>query len=202
MVGKTGQKSNRTVPWIGITWGFCLALIVVLYGVLLRPRQQQLDKIKREVVETTQRLEVLQKVKSLTARQRLTEEVTQLQDQLHRVCFLSDQLNSLDFRIHDLATENALEDFACRNLFGKEDKPFEKYKVLDQRRLTASFYADFPSFVRFLNGLERHEPALYISSFALVSNFTKEDTRPSARIDFFALHEATPETTTASKAKP
>jgi hypothetical protein len=158
------------------------------YGFLFYPRQEQLRRLTAEVKGLEERLTLLQQAQSPRYREEQMQTLAQQRAQCEQLLFAIKDLNRLDFRLRELARDSQVQGFESRNVFEQVDKPVEKLKRIDQRKMMTQCKADFPQFLRFLNAMERDEPVLFVSQFGLSQTFDPGE-KPVGHIEVFALHE-------------
>ena len=184
---------NMIPRWPTLVWLGCLVFVVVFYTLIYRPKQRQLYDLSRDVAKARGYDEALTLASTSPSRKKRETEIATLQERSDRICFPAEQLNTLDFRLHDMATQSRLDAFSAKNLFERGDKRLKGCKHIQQRFVMTSFSATFPSFLRFMNALERYSPTLFVSQFRIEQRYNREpeeNLQPAAYIEFFALSDA------------
>ena len=188
------KQRGATSSWLSpvkvllLLWLLGLLGLGAAYRTYLYPRQQLLQNLRRDTHRMSDRLMQLQQAQSPQYQQQLVQALSEEQTRCERLLFSDLELNRLDFRLRELARDHAVDAFESSNIFERTDKHIEQLKRVDQRQIVTQCEAEFPQFLRFLNALERNEPALFVAQLGLSCPF-EPDRKPTGQIELFALHE-------------
>jgi len=157
----------RAAVRFGIAWGLGLAALAGFHLGYVLPRERALAACRDETKTRTVRLEVLMNAKSPRQQEQLRTRQEELEQQYAAFVFRNEELSRLDFAIREIADKNGLADFSGRPLSGPASAGSTKLQRIAQRDLSLSFTGDFPSFLHFVNELERHQPGVFVNQFTL-----------------------------------
>ncbi len=152
-------------------WAVSLVVLIITYGLVLFPKQQKMRHLKQETAASQRAIEALQQLTSPKARATLQEHQDQLETQVRRLVFNEEELSRFDFKVREMASQSHLTHFNSRNRF-KESQPASPGQgQLRRQQISMSAQCDFMGFLQFINELERHEPAAFITQFQLNHNY-------------------------------
>ncbi|MFC1762846.1 hypothetical protein ACFL6U_12305 [Planctomycetota bacterium] len=153
--------------WIAWLVGVCLVGIVG--SLLVGSRRQCLAALHVQQSHAQDQLDQLYQALNPSRRSDVRRRLETLVEQYKTVCFNSEALDMLAFDLENLATEANLQGLSARHVEGKSDRYVADFKHIAQRFYRLSFYADFPAFIRFVNRLERYQPALFVDTFHIAA---------------------------------
>jgi len=180
-------KLRPYVP-IAVIWLIWLACLLAAYWLAVIPQQRLLERCQVEISQKAERRDFLQRAKSPEAQERTREELEALEQKNGDFLFHTDDLNTLDFRVHELASSKRLTDFSGQNVTSGLDGRVLALKHVAQRELLVSFRCNFPDFVRFVNELERHQPILLVNQFTL-KRVSDVDEKLSGEMELAVFYE-------------
>jgi len=184
------KKLGIKLPKITLIWIACFLALSACYGIFLVPQHHTLSQMQARNEQRALEFEALQKLKSPIEQAQYKGRLNMRQQQYQNLVFSADELSNLGFDIQTMAAKYEFQDFTSKTLFTKSDKAFEAFKHIGQQQMSIKTLCDFPGFIRFLNDLERHEPAVFVTEFKLTRNYAKTVNDPaSASLDLSLLYE-------------
>lgn len=150
-----------------IVWLIAFGLILAFYFLALIPESRTLKKYNDQLNRDSKKLEFLRKAKEMRLHQVMDEEITIMKKNCSEILFSESDLSLLDFRIHDIAQECIMYNFANRVISSKKTQDKTKPKAIEERSYLISFNCSFPDFVMFINKLEQHEGVMFVDQFTI-----------------------------------
>ena len=180
----------KKLPRIPAIWTTCVLVLVICYGAFLRPQQKILKTLKAENTNKAKEFEILQTLQLPREQKNLTDQLNAREQQYQNLVFSPTDLSSLDFHIREMVSQRDLQDFTCKNIFSREDKSFKTYIHIGQQKLNIHAMCGFAGFIRFLNDLERHQPAAFVTEFRLTRDYVRsENDLAAASLDVCVFYE-------------
>jgi hypothetical protein len=166
----------RTAIYVIVAWVLCLAALVAFHVTYVMPRGRTLAACRDETQVKSDRFSRLTRARSPKEQERRKTEQAAAEQKYADFVFGSNEISKLDFVIREIADRNRLQDFSARHTTTTTAIGTLKLKQIAQSELIISFTGDFPSMLRFVNDLERHQPAVFVNQFTLRGAATKSDT--------------------------
>jgi hypothetical protein len=161
------QKRLTFKTMIAMVWAICAG--VFLCGMIFFGQSQtgSLDLARRNLLESRENLAVAQNAQKSETKQRTKERLIRAQESLDAFSCPAAAESALVFQIGQLAHTLALKQFTSRFPDNAPEQILEKSERIGEGWLTVEFIADYLALAEFINGLERHEPVLFVESIHL-----------------------------------
>jgi hypothetical protein len=131
------------------------------------PQEKAVTACQGQIDTKTERFNLLTNAKSARELERIKARQEEREQKFAEFVFSREEMNRLDFAIQGIAEKNALADFSARPVGTTTALGATKLKHVAQRELVLSFTSDFPNILRFVNDLERHQPAVFVKQFTI-----------------------------------
>jgi hypothetical protein len=171
-----------------ILWGITITPMVAFHFLVSEPGRERLDAVRGEVEQKERIYSSITKAKSPASQKRIRDELAALKKK--RDAFLVDfnAVSKLDLSFAAMAGENGLQEFSSKALYGGKNPALAKLKHIGERNFKVWFTADFPSFLKFVNQLERSHPAVFVDQFTITRSMTNASP-PDAELEVAVLFE-------------
>jgi len=159
----------RSATPLLVVWGLCLAVLAAFHLAYVMPQERALAARRDQIRTKAERFDLLTKAKSPREQERIKTRQEELEREYAAFVFGSEEMGKLDFAIRGVAEKNGLPDFSARHVGTTSAIGDTKLKHIVQREMVLSFTSDFPSFLHFVNELERLQPIVFVNQFTIRS---------------------------------
>jgi hypothetical protein len=156
---------NKYLLIMAAVWGPCLTLAGASYALVLRPQMDHRRDLEVQVVQAKEHYARAMEAAKPQTQAHLTEQVGQLQERVSEFLVGFQEATELAFEIGNLARETKLQSFGMKPTDARA--PESDRQLLAEKRLNVNFLARFTRFAAFLNALERHQPVVFVETFAI-----------------------------------
>jgi len=150
-----------------IAWAVCFVLFVLAYMFVLGPQKSNRKRLETTLAEKQQMYEVAQKAAQEETRNRLNEQIDNLQETLKDFVLDFEDSANLTFDIGRIANEEKVASFNIKNKDKQGLSEIPDCNSICENHIDISFIAGFNQFATFVNALERHQPVLFVNEFAI-----------------------------------
>lgn len=164
----------------GIVWMLSLVLCLVVYVLVIRPQNNSLRRLERNIDEQKQTYAAARRAAQEQNRIQLNEHIERLRIQLGSFVINSEELTDLTFDISQIANRENLTSFSVtpqsKKSGGWRSTSREKSDSgsISENLIDIKFTSEFRQFAAFMNALERHHPILFIDEFEITQSSQNE----------------------------
>jgi len=152
---------------LGGYWAVWLVLLAGGYMLFLMPQAQVAAGVNKRLAEVVERHSHAQEARTSQTRQRLAEQLKQVQDRLAEFVVDSGVAAGVTFQIGQVADELAVSEFSTKRKETQEQETLDGCKNLAEVSLDVTFDSDFSKFARFINQMERLSPVVFVERFSI-----------------------------------
>lgn len=166
---------------IAVLWTICIGTVGVGVGLLSVPQAAAIQQAQLNVLENREQLALAQNAAKEQTQENLRRRVAQARQTLDAFACPAAAESALIFQMGQLAKTLELKHFTTRFPSLSPEQTMENNPYVAEGWLTMDFVADYLKLAAFINGLERHEPALFVESIELRRD-ENQDTDASVRM--------------------
>lgn len=159
---------------LGLIWAGCFIIFVFTYMLVLKPQGKIKREISKQLQEKKQDYISTYEASNEEVKKQSLVELEELQSRLGDYVADERAAANLTFDISRIANENSVLTFSVKSRDNKGTSEIPDCKLIGENRLDVSFNGNFRQFAMFLNALERHIPLIFVDSFS-VSNDNSRD---------------------------
>ncbi len=188
---------------IGVLWLVCIGVVVAGSALFGAPQAAAIRQAQINVLQTREQLALARNAAREETRQQMRNRLEQAKTTLDAFSCPAADESALIFQVGQLAKSLGLKQFETRFPEHTPEKTIETNRRIAEGWLTVEFVADYPNVAAFINGLERHRPALFVESIEL--RRSDEDARRAAvqmMLSYLIRNERPAETPQRAQAIP
>jgi hypothetical protein len=152
---------------LGLIWLGCLIVFVFVYMLVLKPQSRFKRSLSKELEEKKQDYIAARAASNEEIRKGLVLDVERLENQLRKFVADANGYTDLTFDVSRIANKNNVLSFSIKSRNNKGTYDIPQCKLIGEGKMDVSFSSDFRQFAMFLNGLERHQPMVFVDSFSI-----------------------------------
>lgn len=171
-----------------VAWSPCLLLAAASYAVVLRPQLDYRGELEAKVARSREQYARAVEAAKEKDQSRLAGEVESLRQHVADFVMSLDQIPDLAFQIGELANEAKLASFGMRPASRNAAETAPTLERVGEKHVNLTFAAGFQRFAAFLNTLERHQPVIFVETFAITRSAEKE-AEPQVSMELAVLVE-------------
>ncbi len=150
-----------------IIWCLYFAGGAAVYFTVFASQIAKREQLAIRLTNKAHQLKVIEEAYQGKEVEKLTAQLDEKRQALEGFCVGFDTLPDLTLKISEMANELNLSSFSIKSRSDQVKKEIPGYKGLYQSIMDVSFYADFNTFARFVNTLERNRPVLFVDKFSI-----------------------------------
>lgn len=171
-----GKVLKDYLTMLGLVWIGCLIVFVFVYVLAVKPQSRYKHKLAKELEEKKRDYLAVCEISNKGTREKLVLDVEKLQQKLHRFVADANNYANLTFDISRIANKINVVSFSIKGKNSKGSYEIPRCKLIGENKMDISFGGDFSQFASFLNALERHQPVLFVDTFAIDRSNRDDDT--------------------------
>ena len=154
----------------GAVWAVCLGFFAVGALQVSEPQKAALEKAKREVQESQEKLAFAQDAKKDDTLKRMQQRLEATQASLNAFSCSPAEESAMIFQVGQLAHTLQLKKFTSRFPENVPEQTLEKDRRLTEGWLAVEFVADYLKLAAFVNSLERQTPVMFVESMSVTQS--------------------------------
>jgi hypothetical protein len=162
------RNRNKRLLIVLTTWVPCVALAGAASLFVMGPQMRRVRDLNAQLGEARRLYDVARIAANPEAQNHLAEAAEELSRRVSDFVVPSQGADNLAFGIVQIANQTGVESFSMRPRIKQGLEPVPDCNHIGERQIDVSFIASFPAFAGFLNAMERHHPALFVETFAIL----------------------------------
>jgi len=171
---------------ISILWCCSFTSLFGVYLCLIAPQNEILSFLENKLEKKQLELEYTKQANSNQAITKWNRQLEDLRDKLSKYIVETGELNNLTVDISEIADKIKVGTFTSKEVGDEPYLPIVNYSFLGDSQTNISFKSSFNKFVRFINLLERHKPAVFIDSL-LIERSRKDNLKNEVSVSLSVL---------------
>lgn len=158
---------KKNLATVALIWTGCFILLFLVYMFVLVPQRRTKESIENELVGAEQLYQSALKAAEQGTREKLEEQIEQLQSRMGSFAIDINDSANLTFDIGNMASEQGIASFSVKSKGQKVVTEIPDCEYIGENHIDISFSGQFNQFVVFLNELERHRPVIFVDEFTV-----------------------------------
>lgn len=150
-----------------IIWCLYFAGTAAVYFTVFAAQVAKREQLAIRLDNKVHQLKVIEEAYQGKEVEKLTAQLDEKRHTLEAFCVGFETLPELTLKISEKANELNLSSFSIKSRSDQVKKEIPGYKGLYQSIMDVSFYADFNTFAKFVNTLERNRPVIFVDKFSI-----------------------------------
>jgi len=161
---------KRYFKTVALIWGFCLAVLALVYVFVVMPQEETINKIEGQLAGGKIEYHIFKNAASTKAKTELTSQINELKSQLSDFVTEFDDISGVIFGIGQVVNGMNVGSFASRGGTVESSVEIPNCEHLGQIFFRMEFTASFNLFAQVINTLERHKPIVFVNKFSIAQS--------------------------------